>query len=199
VTDNATFQDLLRRVRAGDEAAAFELVRQYEPYVRREVRLRLLDDRLRRKLDTMDVCQSVFASFFVRAALGQYDLEQPAQLLKLLAAMAHNKVVDQDVAEKRGKRDRRRVEAGDPEERRLADPDPTPSEQVAARELLDEVRKRLTAEERELADQWAQGRPWAEIAAERGESPEALRKRLSRALRRVADELGLEDLDTDHL
>ena len=31
----------------------------------------------------MDICQSVFTSFFVRAALGQYEIEKPAQLLRL--------------------------------------------------------------------------------------------------------------------
>ena len=33
----------------------------------------------------MDICQSVMASFFVRAALGQYQLNTPEQLLNLLA------------------------------------------------------------------------------------------------------------------
>src|SRR5207253_5181912 len=78
------FRDLIRRVRAGDEAAAAELVQHYEPYIRRAVRVRLVDPRLKRLVDSVDVCQSVLASFFVRAALGQYDLETPEQLLKLL-------------------------------------------------------------------------------------------------------------------
>jgi hypothetical protein len=65
---------------------------------------------------------------------------------------------------------------------------------VAARDLLQEFRKRLSEEERALADQRARGREWAEIAAERGGSPEALRKQLARALDRVAQELGLEEM-----
>ena len=39
-----------------------------------------------------------------------------------------------------------------------------------------------------------QGREWADIAAEVGGSPEALRKKLSRTVERVAQELGLDDL-----
>jgi hypothetical protein len=35
----------------------------------------------------------VLGSFFVRAALGQYELNRPEQLFKLLASMAHNKLV----------------------------------------------------------------------------------------------------------
>ena len=90
--DDRSFLELIRRVRAGDEAAALDLVRRYEPAVRRVVRLQLRDPRLRRILDSMDVCQSVMASFFLRAATGQYDLDRPAQLLALLAVMARNKL-----------------------------------------------------------------------------------------------------------
>ncbi len=39
----------------------------------REVRLHLEDSRLSRSLDSVDVSQSVLASFFVRAAAGEYD------------------------------------------------------------------------------------------------------------------------------
>ena len=87
--------NFIQRVRAGDQAAAVELVRRYEPAIRRVVRLQMRDPRLRRILDSMDVCQSVLASFFLRAATGQYDLNQPAQLLRLLAVMARNKVASQ--------------------------------------------------------------------------------------------------------
>ena len=90
-----SFLELIKRVRAADPSAAVELVRRYEPAIRRIVRLQMRDPRLRRILDSMDVCQSVLASFFLRAATGQYDLNQPAQLLRLLAVMARNKVASQ--------------------------------------------------------------------------------------------------------
>src|SRR5262245_914953 len=51
MSDDASFQDLIRRVRGGDDAAAAELVRRYEPAIRRVVRLRLTDARLRRAFD----------------------------------------------------------------------------------------------------------------------------------------------------
>jgi len=41
--EEVSFADFLDRIRAGDEQAAAELVRQYEPVIRREVRLRLHD------------------------------------------------------------------------------------------------------------------------------------------------------------
>src|SRR5262245_62031836 len=90
MSDDGTFDDFLRRIRSGDAEAAAELVRRYEDTIRLEVRMRLGDPHLRRLLDSTDICQSVLASFFVRAAAGQYDLNAPVQRLKLLVAIAQN-------------------------------------------------------------------------------------------------------------
>src|SRR5580704_2314877 len=109
-SENVDFQVLLRRVRAGDAQAATELVRRYEPAIRRAARVRLVDTRLNRLLDSTDICQSVLASFFVRVGLGQYELETPEQLLKLLATMTRNKLANQVKGHRAVRRDFRRVE-----------------------------------------------------------------------------------------
>ena len=71
-----------------------------------------------------------------------------------------------------------------------------PGRVAAGRDLLEEVRRRLSPEERQIADLRAQERSWPEVAAELGGTPEARRKQLDRALNRVAQELGLaEDSD----
>jgi RNA polymerase sigma-70 factor (ECF subfamily) len=191
--DDTPFQDLIRQVRDGNGDAAAELVRRYEPAIRRVVRLRLTDARLRRVFDSMDVCQSVFGSFFARAAMGQYDLDNSDQLLKLLAQMARHKVTDRMRRERAERRDLARLEENSRAGQEVAAVGASPSQQVAWQELLAEFRKRLTSEEIELADLRAQGRGWADIALERGESPEALRKRLARGLDRVAEQLGLDE------
>ena len=90
-----SFTNLIRQVRAGDATAADTLWRRCEPVLRREIRLRLRDPRLRQRIDEDDVCQSVMASFFVRAAAGQFDLEGPEQLQHLLAQMGRNKLATQ--------------------------------------------------------------------------------------------------------
>ena len=84
------FQTAIRQIRNGDEDAAAELVHSFEPLVRREIRLGLKDRRLARVFDSMDVCQSVLASFFVRTAAGEYDLDSPQQLAGLLVQMARS-------------------------------------------------------------------------------------------------------------
>jgi RNA polymerase sigma-70 factor (ECF subfamily) len=139
----------------------------------------------------MDICQSVFSSFFVRAALGQYELDQPAQLLRLLTAMSRKKLIDHVREEQAARRDHRRLQPGSQDLRNARDAGPSPSQEVAGKELLREFRNRLSEEERHLADQRALNRDWVTIAAERGGSPEALRKKLTRAVDRVAQELGL--------
>jgi len=187
-----SFLDLIRRVRAGDQSAAVELVRRYEPAIRRVVRLRLRDPRLRRILDSMDVCQSVLASFFLRAATGQYDLNQPAQLLRLLTVMARNKVASQARVCYVTRRERPFHGAEDAWTASLA-PGPEPDHQAAWKDLLQEVRNRLSPDERRLADRRAECGEWADIAAELGGSPEALRKQLARALNRVSHQLGLDE------
>src|SRR4051794_6162501 len=108
MSDASPFRELIVRVRAGDPRAAEELVRRYEPVVRMEVRARLGHPRLRRLLDTMDICQSVLASFFVGAALGRYDLDEPGQLRGLLVAIARNKVAYHARRQRAQKRDIRR-------------------------------------------------------------------------------------------
>ena len=83
-----TLPALLDRIRAGDQGAATELVRRYEPALRRSVRLRLRGPRLRRVFDSSDVCQAVLFRFFVSVAEGRYAPETPEQVLRLLATLA---------------------------------------------------------------------------------------------------------------
>ncbi len=194
MAEDGSFQELIQRVRARDEAAAAELVRRYERVIRRVVRIHLHDARMRRVLDSMDVCQSVLASFFVRTALGQYDLDTPEQLLGLLTSIARNKLTNQVNRLKAKRRDfRREAEVAD-ELGVAVDQASDPSEQASAREILEKVRDRLHADERYLAEQRALGRGWKEIAEEVGGTDVALRKKLTRALDRVMTELGLNEV-----
>jgi RNA polymerase sigma-70 factor (ECF subfamily) len=187
------FEELIRRVRAWDPDAAAELVRRYEPLIRRTVRFRLADARLDSVLESMDISQSVLKSFFVRAAAGQYDLETPGQLLRLLATMARNKLVSKARGQYTLRRGGDHVVASVENPEYLIEPGPGPSREVAARDLMQEVLRRLSPAERRIQELRNEGHDWAAIGAQVGGSPEALRKQLARALDRVAGELGLDD------
>jgi RNA polymerase sigma-70 factor (ECF subfamily) len=195
MSEQDAFADFLRRLRAGDEQAAADLVRRYEGVLRREARMQMTDPRLCRLLDSIDISQSVLASFFARAAAGQYDLDRPEDLLRLLLRMAHNKVASQARRQKARPADRRRVDGADLETAATEGADP--GRLAAGRELLTEVRRRLNAEERQVADLRSQGRSWPEVAAVLGGSPDSWRMQFGRALDRVAGELGLEEEDNE--
>jgi RNA polymerase sigma-70 factor (ECF subfamily) len=192
MADDTPFADFMRRIRAGDARAAEELIRKYERAVRLEVRMRLSDPRLGRLVDSVDICQSVMASFFLRAAAGQYELNNPQDLVKLLVVMARNKVAGAVRDQRRQRRDHRRLESTG-EDFDMVAPDPSPSQVVEGQELLERFRQRLSPEERQLADCRAQGLGWAEIAASMGGTPQARRKQLERAIERVMQELGLNE------
>jgi RNA polymerase sigma-70 factor (ECF subfamily) len=190
--NEATFEDLIDRVRQGDQAAAAELVKRYEPAIRRTIRFRLANSGLAPILDSMDISQSVLGNFFVRAAAGEFDLGNAEQLLKLLTRMARNKLISKARQYQAARRDQRRVEQSPTVVYELADGNETPSDQVAAKELFREAYKRLTPEEQRLVDLRGQGKEWSDIAEQLSGDPVLLRKRLSRAMDRVARELGLE-------
>ena len=193
IAEEPTFQELIQRVRRGDGEAAAILVRRYEPAIRRAARFRLGHARLSTVLDSLDICQSVLASFFVRAAAGQYDLNEPEQLLRLLVRMARNKVVDHARKEQAERRSHRQVplESGAREE--VVAGAAGPDQAAATRELFAEVYRRLSLDERQLVDLRTAGHDWASIAGERGANAAALRKQFSRALNRVARQLGIDN------
>ena len=188
-----SFVDLVRRVRTGDAEASAELVRRYEPAIRIAVRARLTDPGLRRLFDSMDICQSVLANFFVRATAGDFELTKPEHLIKLLATMARNRVTDHALKQRAARRDYRRTDRTNGDEAAFVDAGPSPSDEASIKELLQAFQSRLSTEERHLADQRSRGVPWAKIAAEVGGTPDALRMQLERAIDRVTRELRLQD------
>jgi RNA polymerase sigma factor (sigma-70 family) len=192
MSEENTFGNLIRGLRAGNEQAAVEFVSRYETLVRRQVRWYMTDPKLGRLFDPEDVCQMVLASFCLRAAAGQYDLEQPEQLVRLLITMARNKVAW--LARKRRGRpaDRLRVEESGWEATAQA-AGPGPATEIRMRELLQQVQQRLSDEERQLHSLRAEGCTWDEIAARLGGTPSARRMQLQRALQRVAGDLGLDE------
>ncbi|MCA9059194.1 MAG: sigma-70 family RNA polymerase sigma factor [Planctomycetaceae bacterium] len=186
--DQADFDSLILRIRDGDSDAAAELVRLYEPEIRREVRLRLTSAQLRRVLDSVDICQSVFGRFFVKAALGELDFDRPQQLLRLLCQMVRNRVIDHH----------RRETVRTPEGQRVAlesvcsSHGETPGEILQHEELMERITGLMTETEREVSTLRHHGYSWAEIAERVGGTAESVRKSFSRSIDRIADELGIQ-------
>jgi hypothetical protein len=97
-------RSLLRRFRSGQPDAAIEL------YLRYAARLRALADGqtapdLAPRLDPDDIVQSVFRTFFRRAAKGQYDVSEGEDLWKLFMFIALHKVRSAAAFHRAAKRD----------------------------------------------------------------------------------------------
>lgn len=183
---NADFRDLIRKVREGDEQAATQLVHFYQDHVRRAIRVRFMTTKLRRTLDSTDICQSVLLNFFMKVAEGNYDLNTPDELIKLLCTMAKNKIVDKTRKARHGFPSAITEESGSRVLENIPDPREQPSQEVANRDLVQHVRSKLRPSERVLFDQRVAQRGWDDIAEEHKATPDALRKQLLRALERVA-------------
>ena len=183
-SDNDEFRHLLERVRANDEAAVTELIRRYEPEIRTMVRawLRPWEARLRKVFDSIDICQSVLAWFFLHDGPKKYDLSQPENLRKLFLVMVRNRVF---YHVRRNKKDQRTTPMIDDAVGREVPPD----EAASQRELVALITSRLTPEEADLAQRRLEGRTWNEIAAAIGGSADSRRMQLARAAERLAREL----------
>ena len=176
-------REFLQILQGGDGQAIEALLREWDPFLRKAIRLRLLDGRLRRLLDTTDVFHSLLKDFLARKADGRSPVEPSAGLRAYLAAAVHRKI------QMRARKERRN--AGTlPGEWDVADPGATPSSRVEAEDFHQAVRQRLAEETRLLFDLKARGLGWGEIAAQVGGSPDALRMRLTRAVAAALSDLG---------
>ncbi|GAB5445081.1 MAG: hypothetical protein Fues2KO_54300 [Fuerstiella sp.] len=190
VISDEEFAQLIVQVRQGDAQAATRLVASYEPEIRRMARLRLADPEMRRLVDSMDISQSVFGRFFnhFQDPGAAVELDRPEQLLALLTKMVRNRIVDEhrkrSTAKRGGRVQRSTLDLADVQ----ADT-PGPRTDLISREQLQQARDQLTDEERWLLERRQQGDSWDDIGAAAGASPESLRKRLDRALKRVRAEL----------
>jgi RNA polymerase sigma-70 factor (ECF subfamily) len=194
---DAAFQDLIRRVRAGDTDAATVLVRQFETAVRVAVRARLFDADMCRRFDSMDICQSVLASFFVRVAAGQFELERPSQLVALLTKMAHNKLAWHVRYNSQQRRDIRRTRCEIIEEFPHSSSDSDPARSAAAKELLERAWQNMDVDLRAIASRRLEGQSWAQVAAAIGGTAGGRRKQFERGLDEIAQRLGIDGA-TDH-
>lgn len=176
--------DLVRRLRQRDPDAISELVLRYEDDIRRIARVRLARFGLRHIVDSEDIAQSVFGRFLMRLQSGDLEFESPEKILHFLAVIAANRINTHARRERLRAKPPSGVSNGEPPD--AADPRPGADRVVSTREELAWWLNALEAEDRELLQSRLEGKPWAELAAERGTGADALRKRLSRAL----DELG---------
>jgi RNA polymerase sigma factor (sigma-70 family) len=110
-TVESTDASLLRRYQSGDDDAATTLYRRYAGRLLGLATARTSPE-LQTRLDPEDIVQSVFRTFFRRAALGEYEVPAGEELWKLFLVIGLYKVRAAAVHHRAAKRDVRQTEPG---------------------------------------------------------------------------------------
>jgi RNA polymerase sigma-70 factor (ECF subfamily) len=187
---SAELAQFLHTLQNGDEQAVEGVLRELDPFLRRVIRLGLVDGRLRRVLDTTDVLDSLLKDFLARKDAAGGAGESRGGLRAYLAAAVHHKI------KTRARRERRH--AGSlPSSWDIASPEPAAAHQIDAADFGLAIRARLSASAQPLFDLRMQGCSWQQIAARVGGGPDALRMRLTRAVAEALHELECKGADVE--
>ncbi len=189
------FSEHLRQLRMGNKSTVKDFWERYSPFIRRTMRFRIARASLQPAADSMDVCQSAFGTFLLHLSAGDYELSSEEDLRKLLVTIANNKFLMLQRRETAAKRARNLTKSLSNAPEPVSNNSEDPGAQLDYEELMAQVSRRLSAGELELLRLRRDDKSWDEIGKEVNEDPRVLCKRFSRALKRVAVEIGLEDED----
>jgi RNA polymerase sigma factor (sigma-70 family) len=179
----AELQEFLDVLRGDDRPAIEALLGRLDPFLRKIIRLRLIDGRLRRVMDTTDIFQSLLKDFLSQRPGGDPPAQGSTGLHAYLAAAVHHKI------QTRTRKERRHAGSLAADWEPVSPEAPAPR-RVEDRDLSQAIRARLPEPTRRLFDLKAEGLTWAEIAARVGGNADALRMRLRRTVAAVLGDLG---------
>ena len=163
-------RSLLRRFQRGEADAATLLFLRYAERLGSLAWTQLGAD-VRSRFDPDDIVQSVFRSFFRRAAQGLYDVPEGEDLWKLLLVIALQKIRDACSFHRAAKRDVRTTRSGEAFDRKI-ERRPTQDETDLAelRMVLEEILGGLPATQRVIVELRIDGFQVDEIAEKTGRS-----------------------------
>jgi RNA polymerase sigma-70 factor (ECF subfamily) len=182
----SSFHALMTRLRAGDPDAAAQLLQRFAGRLIGLARRRL-GRLLRSKVDPEDVLQSVWKSFFVRHAQGQFQLGDWDGLWALLTVLTLRKCGRWAGYYRAARRDVCREAAPAPSGAEEApgldflDREPTPEEAAQLADTLGAALKQLDAQDREIVVLSLQGHDSAAVAGQVG----CTQRTVQRVLREV--------------
>jgi RNA polymerase sigma-70 factor (ECF subfamily) len=170
----AHLDELLERLNVGDEAAAEQVFRIYEPYLRIIVR-RQIRPPLRAKFDSMDVVQSVWADVLEGVRDAGWHFADRAQLQAFLARLARNRFLDRCRKHNRALGREEPLTSASPAEA-IASDSPRPSEIAQQNELWDRMLALCPPAHHELLRLKRDGLTFPEIASRTGLHPSSVRR-----------------------
>ncbi|MFL5328732.1 MAG: RNA polymerase sigma factor [Gemmataceae bacterium] len=177
-----SFQHMIIRLRGGDDAAAGEVVARFSRRLAGLAHGRM-SAQLRQKIDAEDVLQSVFKSFFIRHADGQFEPTGWDSLWTLLSVIAVRKCCKHHKffhAERRAID--RETQAHDQSSLvwEPFDREPTPDEAAAVADTVEQLMRGLDDRGRQILSLRLQGGQFEEIAGEVGCAERTVRRVLDR-------------------
>jgi DNA-directed RNA polymerase specialized sigma24 family protein len=173
------FQRLLDRLKSGDVMAAEELVKKYGPHVVKAIQRRARSNKMRILYSTEDCMQSVWGSIFAdRDKMA--DIQSPEHMVRYLARVAFNKLIDQDRHLRAHKNDVYRecpLPGEDTQDRfGLVDQDLSPSHKVAIEDEWEHQTRGLSSAKKTILDLHRKGHTSEEIAAHTEYSGRGIRR-----------------------
>jgi RNA polymerase sigma-70 factor (ECF subfamily) len=189
MSPDRSFDDLMARLRTGDERAAAEVFQRFAQRLLGLARSRL-DRLIQVKVDPEDVLQSVYRSFFRRHAQGQYELQSWDSLWGMLTVITLRKCGHRVRYFRSACRDVQREVALPPRDElrvewQAVGRDPTPSEAARLAETLEQVMRDLTERERAILALSLQGCTPTEISEQVGRTERTVQRVLQRVRARL--------------
>ncbi len=182
---SASDRSLLQRFQGGTADAATLLYFRYAEQLRSLAAARLAPD-LAPRVDADDIVQSVFRTFFRRAALGQFEVPHGEDLWKLFLVIALNKVRSAATFHRAAKRDVSRT----PELDAATEPDGRDADALATLRLtVEELLAELPAPQRAIVEDRVAGFEVDDIAARVGCSKRSVERCLQKFRARLSDVL----------
>jgi RNA polymerase sigma-70 factor (ECF subfamily) len=181
---------LLVRVQRGQDDAATALYLRYAKRLRALVKAQRGAD-LASRVDPDDIVQSVFRTFFRRAAEGHYDVPPGEELWKLFLVIALYKVRDTAAFHRAGKRDVGRTVVGADVDWSAAGHPPRGSgrdeEALTILQLvIDEILDKLSPAHRRIVELRVEGHEVGDIAAQTGRAKRSVERILQEFRGRLA-------------
>jgi RNA polymerase sigma factor (sigma-70 family) len=177
---------LLEKLCSGDAAAAEQVFLAYEPYLRKVVR-RQLPPRLRAKLDSVDVVQSVWADVLQGFRSAGWRFADAAHLRAFLVKATRHRFIDRVRQHDRAVKLERPLACMDPEQLPSAGL-PRPSEAVQADDLWQRMLALCPPTHHAVLELKRQGLTLVEVAERTGLHEGSVR----RILRQLARQLALK-------
>jgi RNA polymerase sigma-70 factor (ECF subfamily) len=185
--DSVGDRTLVVRFVEGDREAASEIYRRYARRLQ-ALAVAQTSPALSARVETDDIVQSIFRTFFRRAGEGAYIVPDGEELWKLLLVIALNKIRNLAAFHTAAKRDVRRTVGGELMDRTFSDPTDERSMHLFQM-VVDEMLEKLPEDHQQVIRHRIEGLEVSEIAQRLGHSKRTVERVLQGFRNLISNEL----------